>query len=317
MEYKHLSASERDNIALYLMSGKLLNRHHTTIMREYKRYFVHSGERYYAFGAHIRAVIRKRKSVQRERLKSEKTRRYVENKLRLGWSPEIIAGRLKQVEVIPSVSYEAVYQYVYAQAKHLIGYLPRRHPKRYTKGYVRKAKRSKIPNRISITQRSEAINERQELGHWESDTMVSRESKTALNVLVELVSRLTRITSMNRASAEQTHKAIVKQLGKLDSRLRQSITYDNGSENTSHEQTNTRLNSESYFCEPYHSWEKGTVEQTNGLIRRYLPKKTNFADITRTDIKRIENLLNNRPRKCLNYQTPLEVFQNHSGALPA
>jgi len=97
--------------------------------------------------------------------------------------------------------------------------------------------------------------------------------------------------------------------------LRQTITYDNGTENAYHEKTNTRLKTQSYFCLPYHSWEKGTVEQVNGLIRRFLPKKTDFAKIDEKQLKRIEKFLNHRPRKCLEYQIPYEAFRNMSGAL--
>ena len=121
---------------------------------------------------------------------------------------------------------------------------------------------------------------------------------------------------MSDKTANTNHKLIVKRLKNYDSRVIRSITYDNGSENTLHEQTNQALKTKSYFCEPYHSWEKGSVEQINGLIRRFIPKGTKFDEVSPSFINQIEKLLNNRPRKCLNYQTPYEAFRKESGALP-
>jgi len=138
-----------------------------------------------------------------------------------------------------------------------------------------------------------------------------------LNVLVERKTRVTKITKLPQKTAEQTREAIIRRLKKVSCVARGSITYDNGSENTHHEAINQALKMTSYFCEPYHSWEKGTVEQTNGLIRRYFPKKTNFNEISNDMIRYVEDLLNNRPRKCLNFKTPSEVFNLECGALAA
>ena len=155
-------------------------------------------------------------------------------------------------------------------------------------------------------------NDRSEFGHWESDAVVSKHSKVALAVLIERVSKLVKI-KQNRAN--MFSKAIIRRMKGLPACARRSITYDNGSENTQHELINDRLNTDSYFCNPYHSWEKGSVENVNGLIRRFLPKKTDFAKITHKRIKESELLLNNRPRKCLGFKTPAQVFLEQSVAL--
>lgn len=126
---------------------------------------------------------------------------------------------------------------------------------------------------------------------------------------------MTHISLIKQKTALETHRAIFRRLNKYSYDFKKSITYDNGSENTLHLKTNSKLKIESFFCEPYHSWEKGSVEQVNGLIRRFLPKGANFDTLNFGEINRIEKLLNHRPRKCLNYQTPYEVFENSSGAL--
>ena len=144
--------------------------------------------------------------------------------------------------------------------------------------------------------------------------MVSRQSKKSLAVSLERSSRLLHI---NKLTAKQSHKlvnALTRQLGCYPQQLRRTITYDNGSENVEHERINEALGTRSYFCNPFHSWEKGSVENSIGLVRRFLPKKTDFGIISRYRLRKIENLLNNRPRKCLVFQTPREVM-NSSVAL--
>jgi IS30 family transposase len=156
---------------------------------------------------------------------------------------------------------------------------------------------------------------RQEYGHWEADMIVAGDRQHGLNVLGERKSRLTHISLLADKTAAVTKHVIRRRLKRYPTALTQSITYDNGSENTLHEEINELLATQSFFCAPYHSWEKGSVEQVNGLIRRFLPKGTNFHELEPGKINRIEKLLNNRPRKCLNYRTPYEVFREARGAL--
>ncbi len=320
-KYARLTIEEREAIVVWKAHGKslreigeMLQRDHSVISRELKR----NGSKriYWAHQADERARKRKSEAAGRERLKNEMIRGFTHEKLKLGWSPEQISGRIELEYPGQVISYEAIYQYIYHDAKELIGYLPRRHAKRRQKNLMRKAKASLIPNRISITERPEDVNQRTVFGHWEADSVVSRASKAALNILVERMSRYTKLTKLIEKTSNATRETIARRLYREKKLCRLSITYDNGTENVDHELVNQQLRTKSYFCNPYHSWEKGTVENTIGLVRRFIPKKSNFSRIPTTDISRVENLLNNRPRKCLQYKTPNEVYSQLSGALP-
>ena len=194
-------------------------------------------------------------------------------------------------------------------------YLPRANRLRRPRGHSRKHKDLHIPQRVSIDQRPKHIDKRKQVGHGESDTMISRASTAALVVILERKARFTKLAKIKAKKARAVSNAINRRLGRLPSRARRTITYDNGSENIEHERTNKILGTKSFFCNPYHSWEKGSVENTVGLVRRFLPQKTDIAKITKEQIKQIENRLNHRPRKCLNFKTPYEVFTS-SVALP-
>ena len=251
-------------------------------------------------------------AAQRPRLKNRAVMYYVIEKLHSGWSPEQIAGRIRHELPGQSVSHEAIYQFIYDKETlkdmDLRPCLPRRHRKRLPRGHSRKHRNLHIPQRFSIKERPLYINERLEFGHWEVDTMISRQSASSLAVALERLSRRLHIAKLPVQSAKNLRTALNRRLGRHPTHLRKSITYDNGSENVEHTLINKNLGTHSYFCEPYHSWEKGSVENALSLIRRFLPKKTNFAKITKEHVKQIETLLNNRPRKCLSYKTPNEVF---------
>ena len=322
--YRQLSLEERERLSILKAEGRgpseigrFLGRDRKTIERELVRNAppVHQGY-YLPHKAHERAKGRKQAAGQREWLKSPELQRHVEELLKEGCSPELIAGRLKQ-EVQPSTaSHESIYRWVYEKRPDLIGYLTRRHKQRHKKGHSRKHRKSHIPNRISLSERSEAANQREEFGHWEADAMVSSASKVAAQVLVERKSRYLKLTQVKQKTASQTRTVINRRLAQYPQGVRLSITYDNGSENTEHERVNKVLGTRSYFCAPYHSWEKGTVENTIGLVRRFIPKRMNLAKLTKADIRFVEKRLNNRPRKCLGFQTPAEVFNQLRGALP-
>lgn len=316
--YKHLSITERELISILKAQNKSLReialevkRDVATISRELKRNAppVHTGY-YLAHKAQQRSGKRKSKAHQRQRLKNDAISAYVREKLSLGWSPEQISGRLHLDHPGFSISHEAVYQYIYKEHSELIPLLTRSHKKRHKKGHSRKHKKSHIPNRVGIQERPEDIAQRQHIGHWESDTVVSRQSMAALMLLVERKTRVSLITKLQQKTALENSQGIIARLQGLPQTLRQTITYDNGSENTEHETVNRELRTRSFFCTPYHSWEKGSVENTAGLVRRIFPKKTDFAIVSDEDIAATEFLLNNRPRKCLNYLTPLEAMAN-------
>ena len=326
-KYKHLSCEERDRIAVLRAKGcsygsiaRAIDRDKTTVFRELNRNRSPVYNVYLPHLADKRAKDRKSKSGERQRLKSSITRRYVATKLKIGWSPEQISGTLRKKYPKRSVSYEAIYQYIYDKKTrkrvNLDVYLPRAHKKRklFGRGHHHKNK-PHIPRRVSIDKRPKIVDKRTQPGHWEADTVISRQSKKALVVSLERKSRMIHIDKLTAKKSRKLVKAITGRLKHYPKGLRRTITYDNGSENVEHEKINKTLGTKSYFCNPYHSWEKGSIENVIGLIRRFLPKKTDFAIITHNRLRKIENLINNRPRKCLDYQTPREVMKSLTVAL--
>jgi transposase, IS30 family len=281
------------------------------LVREIKRN--ETGPFYRPHSAHAEAVQRQTQSHRRfKRLRNPFLRGPVERMLKRGWSPEIVAGRLKRDHGQSIVSYETIYRWIYAEAPYLIGQLVRQHPKRFRRR--RRWLGQWIPGRISIHERPAGAATRQEPGHWETD-LVLGPGRAALQVAVERQTRLTRLTSIPAKTAQAAYQGLHRLLAPLPPSLRRSITYDNGSENALHQDLNRALGTQSYFCAPYHSWEKGTVEQTNGLIRRLLPKRTNFDTLSPRQIQAVEHWLNHRPRKCLQFQSPAQAYSALSVAL--
>ncbi len=266
-QYKQITIDERDLIAAHTAKGFniseiaiMLNRNKSTISRELTRNTAKSTKLYLSNQAHKRAKSRKKQAAMKEKLKCHKIRNFVSNKLKEGWTPEVIAGFLALSSKKLKISHESIYLYIYKKRPDLVQYLPRAHKKRFKRVPKSNKKTSRIPNRISIDQRPEEINNRTEFGHWESDAIVSKESKTALNVSIERISKLVKIKKIKRNTAECFSRATIRRMKSLPSYARRSITYDNGLENVLHELINDQLNTDSYFCNPYHSWEKGSVE---------------------------------------------------------
>ena len=319
--YQHLNLTERtllaewgkEPLSLREMACRL-QRSHASLSRELRRNRWSRGS-YWPPGAQILARARLQYRACRDRLKSKRLRAYVHQQLHKGWTPELIAGRLHRQRKHPAVCHESIYQYIYTVAPHLSGLLPRHHAKRQPKRPYRKTG-PRIPNRTSVALRPLAATTRQEWGHWEADLLVAGDRQHGLSVLVEHKSRLAHLSLVATKTAAATKHAILGRLHAYPKGLTQSLTYENGSENTLHEEINAALGTQSFFCAPYHSWEKGSVEQVNGLIRRFFPKGTNFQALGGKAIHRVEQLLNNRPRKCLHYRTPYEVFREARGALP-
>lgn len=317
-EYDHLTLSERDKITTMLYERKsfgeialALGQSKSTLSREIKRNASPEYQLYLSHRAHGRSEERRKQNGLRPRLKNKQIVSFVAAKLKEGWSPEQIAGRLPKEHPGLSISHEAIYQYIYhpktKSRLEMIGQLRRGHRIRKAKGIGRSARKTKIPNRTSIEQRPPCVETRKQIGHWEGDSLVSRKSLVALNSLVERRSRLLMLTKLSRKSAYDTVDAVVKRLKGLPPEARRTSTLDNGSENTGHQQMTADIGIQCYFAHPYASWERGTNENTNGLIRWYLPKGTDFNTITTEQIAKIESSLNNRPRKCLGFKTPLEA----------
>lgn len=331
MTYKHLGIEEREKIQEFLWKGAsvrtiamALNRSPSSVSREINKNMPLQRS-YKPRVAHERAILKRSSRGRKLRLKSGFIRRYIAAGLVAGFSPEQISGRLTIEHPDESISHEAIYQYIYSQVHRegsggmkpgyhdLRPYLKRRHRIRAKNG-MRKGQRICRPRGPSIDERPKEAETRKTVGHWETDSMVSRQSKAGLNTIVERKTGLVFINKIHSGTADATREAVVKRLGVLPACLRKTLTSDNGIENSMYDQIQEDLGTRWYFAHPYHSWERGTNENTNGLIRWYFPKKTDFATISDEAIKAVEDALNNRPRKRLGWRTPLEVF-NESVAL--
>lgn len=231
------------------------------------------------------------------------------------WTPEQISGRLKELypnNPIMSISHEAIYRHIYTRPqaslnKKLIKLLVRKKTRRRpTK--KRRGGGSKIINQVSIDNRPKHIDLRNEVGHWEGDLVIGKDHKSAIGTIVERKTRFTLIVKLESKKADQVAKKFSEILNKLNPIYKKSMTYDNGIEMARHEKITKNTGMKIYFAHPYSSWERGTNENTNGLIRRYLPKGTNFNEIDLKQLQIIQEKLNNRPRKIIGYKTPKEMM---------
>jgi IS30 family transposase len=229
-------------------------------------------------------------------------------------SPEQISGRLRVEQGGTVVNHETIYRFVYesplGRQEKLYQYL-RRGKKKRTRRQGRRSHASPIAQRLFIDARPPAAAQRTEIGHWESDSLLFVHDQ-ALNVLVERLSRFTVVTRLRSKTAQDTCQVLLARLSPLP---HSSVTADNGSENADHLIVSQALSIPFYFCHPYHSWEKGTVENTNGLLRRYVPRDTDLNRVDQGDLDAIAAELNHRPRECLGFLTPHEVLFGVSVAL--
>jgi transposase, IS30 family len=310
--YHHLSLEEREKyyalkaqkISLREIARRL-GRHHSTFSRDPKRNTKY-GKQYIPCQAQAAADKRAAKQRYTAPLKGPKIFLYVRTHLREdGWSPDQIAGRLPIDHPGSSIDPETIYRYIYskkAKRYRLWEYLTNGRKKRMHKGGRCVRNSSKIPGVISIDLRPEVVNHRQELGHWETDNIIGKATdKTALTTTVERVIHITHIAKITR-TADAKKAAVSAQLHAYPTELTQTMTIDNGSENT----TLSTIGMPVYNCHAYHSWEKGTVENTNGIIRRYIPKGVSIDTITEVAVRAVEDKMNNTPRKCLGYLKPYE-----------
>lgn len=294
--------------------AKALNRSPSSVSRELKRNFPACRNAYTPRVAHERALAKRKSRGRHDRLKNEAIRTFVIDHLKEGWSPEQISGRIKK-HINQKISHEAIYQYVYSQiytggigprpgCEDLRPYLRRKRKRRLGKGF-RATKRVKmLPGKL-IETRPVIVDKRLRVGDWESDTVESKDHKPGINTLVDRKTGLVLITKLNTKTSVSTATAITKRLNGLPAH---TITSDNGSENQNWKLVEETTKADWYFANPYHSWERGTNENTNGLIREYFPKKTDFTMISEEELALVEYKLNTRPRKRLNYLTPLEAF---------
>lgn len=319
--YHHLNQTEREFLEGALLRGeslrtiaKVLGRSPSSVSRELKRNGKRVGRSrkpfYESMKAQKKSLHRFKVSHQRDRLKSPQIHDYVTARLLNRWSPELIAGRLSLDHPDLMISHETIYQWIYTHGRDYIPYLAKRRRLRRPRTYSFKTGGSNpIPSRVMIDQRPESINTRQEPGHWEVDLVESYLKKGGIQVVCERKTRFALLTKMQTLKGVEARVNLIQRMKRLPSSIVKTLTYDNGAENTYHLYVNHHLKTNSYFCHPYHGWEKGTVENTIGIVRRFYPKGTNFSEVSKRAIKRLEAWLNNRPRKCLAFKTPSEAFK--------
>ena len=329
MAYKHLTIEEREIIQRGLWDkksirqiAKEIGRPHSSVSREVQKNIAPERHSYTPRVAHLRALQNRKNRGRKDRLKNDSVRLYVVNHLKERWSPEQIAGRMK-MDTGETISHEAIYQYIYAQM-HRNGYgllrqncedlrvcLRRRRKRRIHHG-SRRCQRIFKPKGISIDERPPVVNLRSRIGDWEGDSVESVDHKPGINTLVERKVGYVFITRLKDKSSAATSSAVVSRMNMLPRKAVQTLTVDNGFENSDWKSVQERTNLKVFYAHPYSSWERGTNENTNGLIRDYFPKKTDFSKVTDEEIEKVEYDLNMRPRKRLGFKTPLEAL---SGAL--
>lgn len=308
-KYEHLTLEKRYQIYAYKKSGwsnsaiaEMIGVHKSNIGRELKRNV--SGRGYRPNYADKLAAGRRK---EKDRVKiSEQTWEEIETALvENQWSPEQISGK-REIEGQQKVSHEWIYRRIYQDKKkggELYTHLRSR--KKRKKRYGSYSARGGLVNQVSIEERPLIVDQKSRLGDWELDTIIGKAHQGAIVTIVERKSKLLRMEKVEKRTGELTEQAICRQLQDLDVK---TLTADNGKEFSEHEKIAERLKADFYFCHPYSSNERGLSENTNGLIRQYFAKKSEFDKITDEDIKKVEDKLNNRPRKTLNYQTPNEVY---------
>lgn len=303
----HLTATERESILCLRARGYgirkiagALNRSPSTISRELQRNLVKG-----AYSAHEAGKLyrlRRKRCRPAFKLENKGLRQILQSRLEEGWSPEQIKGR-ESLEVSVTTIYRAVKS----------GRLPfeaRKHLRRKGKPYRRKTRqdgRGRIKDAVSIELRPREVEQRLEIGNWEVDTVLGKPGTGGLVTVVDRTSRLLLAAKIEDKTASAVQAALIRLLGGMECR---SLTTDNGKEFARHKEVSAALGAPVYFAHPHSPWERGTNENTNGLIREYLPKGLDFREVRNDDVLRIVERLNNRPRKCLGFRTPNEAFFN-------
>ncbi len=322
--YNRLNLKERVIIQTLLEENKSksfiakkLSRSRSTITREISKWVIKPNDKYDAILADWNAKDDYLNKRSRDKINTYyRLKIYVYKGLLQRWSPEQIAGRIKKdypKDLMMRISYEAIYCHIYFHrqarlSKKLIKLLPYQKTRR-NRACANTKRGSKIKDQISIEQRPAHIENRQEIGHWEGDLVIGKGQKSAIGTIVERKSRYTCIIKLKDRKSTTVRKGFVKEFKAFDQQLTKTLTYDNGVEMAQHATLTKQTGMPVYFAHPYASWERGTNENTNGLIRRYLPKRTDFSKVSERQLKNIQRALNNRPRKVLGYRTPIEALQ--------
>ena len=322
-KYQRLTYNERVVIETLLKENKSrnyiaikLNRNRSTITNEVNLWVVKPTDIYNAELAHWCALETNKSKRAEDKINSyPKLKMFVYRSLLKGTSPELMAGQIKIIypnDPVMSISYESIYKHIYrhrqtALGRKLIKLLPYHHHKRRDKRKFGK-KRNRIKDQVSIDNRPPHIQTRLEAGHLEGDLMIGVGQKSAIGTIVERKTRFTFIIKLENRKSETVTQQFAKYLNSLPKYILKSMTYDNGMEMANHKWLANNTGMDIFFANPYSSWERGTNENTNGLIRRFFPKGTDFNNITNEQLKQAQYSLNNRPRKILAYKTPNEIM---------
>jgi IS30 family transposase len=324
--YQRLSSSEREEISRGLATGEMLSqiaqrlgRSPATISREMSRNSGKSGYRAFSAGQRASVSASSRRKGIRLLTQDERLHAYVLAGLRKRWSPREIVKRM-EIQYPRNermrISHEAIYQYLYvlprgSLKKELVGALRQERKYRRKQG-GRKGKleesRGKIADMLSIEERPKEVEDRVIPGHWEGDLIIGKYKKSAIGTLVERTTRYTIIVPLKAKDAISVRKAYAKEIRTLPKELAKTLTYDQGKEMSDHKKFTLATGMKVYFAHPVRPWERGTNENTNGLIRQYFPKGTDFRHVTAREIKRVQRQLNDRPRAALSFYKPDEAF---------
>ena len=322
MPYTQLTEEERVCIFHLQMAdlapaeiGRRLQRHRATIARELQRFRRHPSwpcyRQYFPDGAERLARERRARPRGFRWTGHRPLLAYVLRKLRQEWSPQQIAGRVRRDfpdDPKMRVSHPSIYRYIQSdrRAGGSLWKRLRQSQKLRRKPYGSGPRRGRIPGRVGIERRPDQVAARRQVGHWEGDTMLGRKGRLATSV--ERKSRYVLIGRMPDGKALEFNAAAVRCFRRIPPRWRKTLTLDNGSECVEHQALGARLGFQVFFANPYASWERGTNENTNGLIRQYFPKQADLSRVSYQRVARIAAKLNNRPRRCLGYRTPAEVL---------
>ena len=324
-KYRRLNEWEREEISLCLaqttsfaLIARKLGRETSTISRELRRNSVKTGYRPISAHRMSQRTAASRRAGKRKLILQQELQHYVLEKLKLKWSPDEISDRLRveyPLDMTMRISAEAIYQFIYVLPK---GELKKALLKslRQERAHRRKQERSKdakncgkISEMISIEERPADVEDRSVPGHWEGDLILGKYKTSALATLVERTTRYTILVPLTAKDAGSVREALAREFKQLPKELALSLTYDQGKEISQHKQFTVDTNIQVYFAHPSSPWERGTNENTNGLIRQYFPKGTDFTTVSAEEIKHVERELNDRPRKVLGYLKPIEVIQ--------
>lgn len=314
MKYKQLTLSKRYHISTLIKEGynqkeiaKEIGVHPSTICRELQRFKETKKDNYHPETLQINAKIKHIHKPKRS-VMTKAIEKYIRKKLKEDWSPEQLVGRMK-IDINKTISHETIYQFIYTNKAN--GGMLYKHLRHKNKKYHKRAneyqRRGIIKDRISIDKRPVVVNKKSRTGDWEIDTVIGKNHKGALVTLVDRKSKFTLIKKVASKHSDVVTKATIDLLQPLQA-LTHTITADNGKEFAYHKLIASALDTKVYFCDPYSSWQRGLNEHTNGLIRQYIPKKSEFENISKEEIVTIQNKLNHRPRKSLGFKTPFEVF---------